>query len=204
MSIKFTDWEITGSSGLTVKAGTPIANVEIGASYIRLPIENTRTKQKVMLQGIGAGVGAGLSISTPIITVSGSLDQFPADGIGRIIKGTAPLNRQYTASDFFGEILVFSLSGGKEITGQLSGLLWLKDSVEVCLARLNCSSGDLVVIAQQALLKAAGVSLPPVGVALKANDLYQRTKAAGCFVATNLESQLIGAGADIFSYRVRA
>ena len=163
MKFKSTGWEITGSSGVSAKIETPVANIGIGASYIRLPIENSQTKQKVMLQGVGGGVGVGLSISTPVVSVSGSLDQFPADGIGKIIEGTSPLEKVYRATDFFGEILVFSLSGGKQISGQLSGILWLKEPVERCISSLNCSPAELKMIARKTLLKMAGVAPNPVG-----------------------------------------
>ena len=204
MKFKSTGWEITGSSGITVKGGTPIANVEIGISYIRLPIANVKTGQKVLLKGVGAGGGVGLSISTPVVTASGSLDQFPSDGIGSIVEGISVPNSQYKASDFFGEIMVFSLSAGKELTGQLSGVLWLNQPVSACLARMNCSKNELKLIARKMLLNMYGVAVPPAGLISSVNDLFRRTKAAGCFAGMNVESQLIGAGADVFGYRVKA
>jgi hypothetical protein len=196
--------ELTGNSGLTVKAGTPVVNVEIGASYIRLPIENIDTKQNVLLQGAGIGFGVGFSISTPVVTVSGSLAQFPSGGIGKIIEGAVPLGRPYKTSDFFGEIMVFSMSGGKEVSGQLSGVLWLREPIQSCILRLDCSVSDLKAIARSTLLKAVGVVLPAACMIAEVNELYRRTKCVGCFLGMNFETQLIGLGADVFRYRVTA
>jgi hypothetical protein len=137
MTYEPTKWRITGASGLTVKAGTPIARVEVGASYIRLPIQNINTGESVLLKGAGIGGGFGGSISSPFISASGSLDQFPSNGIGKIIKGPAGLSRPYEKKDFFGDIMIISLSAGKEVSGQFSGVLWLNQPVERCMINLG-------------------------------------------------------------------
>jgi hypothetical protein len=202
MSISSTGWKISGASGLTAKVGTPIANIEVGISYIRLPIEKAGSPQQFMLRGVGGGIGAGLSISTPIISASGSLDQFPASGLGEIIKGAAPTKKNYSFEDFFGEAFVFSLGAGKQISGQLSGVIWLNEPVERCIAELSCSRSELRQIAKNALLTALGATTPVGAVAQKTYSLLKRSKALGSFAGINLESQLIGAGVDIFSYRL--
>lgn len=124
MNTSSTGWKISGASGLAAKAGTPIANIEVGISYIKLPIEKTGSAQQFILRGVGGGIGAGLSISTPVISAFDSLDQFPATGLGEIIKGSAPIKKNYSFEDFFGEAFVFSLGAGKQISGQLSGVIW--------------------------------------------------------------------------------
>lgn len=204
MSFKSTGWEIAGASGLSINVGTPVVNVELGASYIRLPIENPKTQKNVMLQGIGIGGSLGGSISTPVLTASGSLDQFPADGIGAIVKGPAGAGVQFAKADFFGEILVFSISAGKEVSGELSGVLWLTEPVESCLSRMNCSKEELKEVAKGVLLKSFGVAVPAVTSLGDLAMLYNRTKAAGSFLAMNLETQLLGAGLSVFGYRVKA
>jgi len=168
-----------------------------------MPILNTKTGEKAMLKGAGVGAGLGASISIPFVNASGSLDSFPADGIGSIIRGPFAPTR-FKLSDFEGEIMLFSLSAGKEISGQLSGVLWLKESVNSCLASMNCSKEEILPIAKQAVMRSFGVTLPGVGLAYESRLLYNRTKAAGCFTAMNVETQLIGANANVFSYRVKA
>lgn len=202
MHTQSTGWKISGSSGYSIKAATPVANIEIGASYIKLPIKNIDSDRQSVLRGAGYGVGAGLSISTPVITASGSLDQFPSSGIGEIIRGAASTKKSHSFEDFFGEAFVFSLGAGKQISGQLSGIIWLIEPVERCLVHLNCSRSELSEIAKNAFLKAFGAAHPVGAIAEKTYSLLRRSKALGSFSGINLESQLIGAGADIFTYRL--
>lgn len=150
------------------------------------------------------GIGAGVSISTPVVSVSGSLDQFPSAGIGEIIKGAAPVRRNYEFEDFFGEAFIFSLGAGKQLSGQLSGIIWLNEPIERCLLELSCSRTELREIGKNALLSALGAANPVGAVAQKAYSLLKKSKALGSFAGINLESQLIGAGVDIFSYRLAA
>jgi len=205
MKFKSTGWEITGASGVTATVETPIINLGISASYIRLPIRDTKSPKKkpIMLTGIGGGGDFGVSLASPGASVSGSLDAFPADGIGQIVKGTSPLNRPYKASDFSGDILVFGVNGGIQISGQLSGVLWLTEPAVNCVKRLNCSSTRLITIARQTLMLTIGMSVPSVTIPMIAHDLYKSTKAAGCFAATNITTQLAGIGVNVYKYTVK-
>jgi len=203
MNFKNTDWRITGASGGAVMVGTPELQVEIGAGYIRMPILNTKTGEKAMLKGSGMGAGLGVSLSIPFVNASGSLDSFPADGIGSIVQGPVALPK-YKISNFEGDIMVFSLNAGKEISFQLSGVLWLKQSAQSCLAGMNCSKEEMLSIAKLTVMRSFGVMVPGVGLANESRMLYNRTKAIGCFSAMNVATQLAGAGGDIFYYRVKA
>lgn len=202
MKIDSTGWEIVGASGITVKLETPGLNIEVGASYIRLPIRHIESNTSTLLQGPGVGGGFGASIAIPGVSISGSLDQFPADGIGSIIKVNPHKKENFVEDDFYGNMMVFSLSAGKEVSGELSGVLWFKKPVEACLIDLKCSRKQLKDIAVNVFKLLIGSRVPGGTALVLAQRLYSLTKAAGSFAGMNIESQLLGAGVDVFHYRV--
>lgn len=113
---RFSDWRISGSAGLTVSVETPVVNLSVGASYLQLPLENTRTNEKLTLHlaGGGAGLGVGLSLFG-VVDVEGSLSAFPSNGIGRVLMGPRA-NGQLRRNDFSGN-RVMAVSAGAKAAG---------------------------------------------------------------------------------------
>jgi hypothetical protein len=101
-------------------------------------------------------------------------------------------------------MVVFSLSAGKQVSGQLSGVLWLNQPVEHCMMSLSCSKDDICKIARHAMYTMSGVAIPGGNVISQARRLMELTRAAGSFVSMNVETQLIGTSADVFNYMVSA
>ena len=56
----FSDWRIAGSAGVDVQVETPVVNLSAGGGYLNLPLENTRTKEKITLHMGGVEVGLGI------------------------------------------------------------------------------------------------------------------------------------------------
>jgi hypothetical protein len=112
------------------------------------------------------------------------------------------LSYPYVKDDFFGDIMVVSLSAGKQVSGQLSGVLWLNQPVERCMISLSCSKDDMCKIARHAIYTMVGAAIPGGNLVNQARRLMELTRAAGSFVAMSAETQLIGANVDLFQYRV--
>ena len=193
MLINSTDWKIVGSSGGTVTVGSPEIEISVGVSYIRLPIKNGRTGEQVLLQGVGGGISAGVSISIPFVNASGSLDDFPSTGLGPIFRGIVAPDRAFTKQDFTGFMTVLGVGGGAMAKStQLSAALWTKRPLVECLAESNCTAADLsAAIVQNAL------SVTPTTSSLA---LLARTKALGFFMGINAATHIAGGGADMYEY----
>lgn len=129
----FSDWRIAGSAGVGVQVETPVVNLSVGGAYLQLPLENTRTKQKITLHMAGAGVGLGVGLSVfGIVDIEGSLSSFPSDGIGRIIKGPQA-GRRLSRRDFVGNRVITVTLGAKAVGGGsvvgaafISGSFWTR------------------------------------------------------------------------------
>lgn len=114
---RFSDWRIAGSAGLTVQVETPVVNLSVGASYLQLPLENTRTQEKMTLHLAGGGVGFGVGLSLfGVVDVEGSLSAFPSNGIGRMLMGPRA-NGQLRRSDFSGNRVMAVSAGAKAVGG---------------------------------------------------------------------------------------
>jgi len=186
-----TDWKIAGASGLTVTVGTPEVEIEIGGSYLRLPLKQRSNGEQTMLQGGGAGVGVGLSISIPFLNASGSLDDFPSTGLGAIHKGWAAPDGAMTIDHFKGFATVVSMSGGDiGKSTQLSSVFFTKQPIEQCLD--GCSMTEIAFI-----LVDQGLSATP---STKGLALMMKTKAFGFFIGINVATHLAGIGADVYEY----
>ena len=195
MLINATDWTIVGSSGGTVTIGSPEIEISVGVSYIRLPIKNERTGEQVLLQGVGGGVSAGVSISIPFVNASGSLDEFPSTGLGPIFRGIAAPERAFTKQDFTGFMTVLGVGGGAMAKStQISAALWTKRPLVECLAEANCTKVDIAAAAVQNAL-----SITP---ATNSFALLARTKALGFFMGINVATHVAGGGADMYEYYV--
>jgi hypothetical protein len=59
-------------------------------------------------------------------------------------------------------------------------------------------------IARHVMYNMVGMTIPAGSYIHQTHRLMELTRAAGSFVAMNIEAQLIGAGADVFSYWVFA
>lgn len=122
---RFSDWRIAGSAGGTVSLETPVVNVSVGNSYLCLPLENTRTGERIELHMTGGtvGVGVGQSVFGPV-AVDFSAPNFPSNGIGKIVAGfRAP--DQITRESFTGNIVKAGSVGAQAGPGaSLVGLLF--------------------------------------------------------------------------------
>ena len=206
MEIVSTGWGIAGSGGGNARVGTPIFRLEIGAGNITLPIENASSGEVVKLSGYGGGFSGGISISLPFANASWSLDDFPSSRIGSIYAGySRPENGVYQGNDFYGGLIVQSLGAGKQISGSISCAIWISDPVEICMARLSCSRDELMQIANNVGAMVLKGGIVPMGVPRFQIERFLRsTTAVGFFAGTSLETQLLGASASAFYYRVSA
>ncbi|MEM9457169.1 MAG: hypothetical protein AAGF11_23530 [Myxococcota bacterium] len=83
-----TQWRIAGSHGVDVQAETPILNLAVGASYMKLPLDNDQTGERLHLQLGGTSLGAGVGQSLlGLVDVEFSLPEFYGDGLGRLVHG---------------------------------------------------------------------------------------------------------------------
>lgn len=192
MKLTETGWEIEGSSGGSVRLGTPLARVEMGRGNIVLPIRHTHSGQTVRLTGVGVGLGASLSISPPV-NVTWSPESFPSAGIGKIYAGYArPHADLYQSQDFQGGLLVSTIGAGKQISSSISCVTWLSDPVDICMARLNCSREELVQIARNTGLMILKGGLIPIGRSHYIRERFMsNVKALGLLSGSSLETQLV-------------
>lgn len=113
----FSDWRIAGSAGADVQVETPVVNLSVGAGYLQLPLENTRTQETATLHMAGVEVGLGIGESLfGIVDIEGSLLSFPSNGIGKILigpRGRAPLRK----NDFVNNRAMILTAGYKVATG---------------------------------------------------------------------------------------
>lgn len=113
----FSDWRIAGSAGLDVQVETPVVNLSAGAGYLQLPLENTRTQEKITLHMAGVEIGLGVGESLfGVVDIEGSLSAFPSDGIGKVLigpRGSSPLRK----SDFVNNRAMILSAGYKVATG---------------------------------------------------------------------------------------
>ncbi|MCA9705220.1 MAG: hypothetical protein KDK70_05130, partial [Myxococcales bacterium] len=125
---KFSDWRIAGSAGANVMVETPVVNVSAGASYLQLPLENSRTKETMTLHMAGGGVGLGLGVSLlGVVDFEGSLSAFPSDGIGQILEGPRSDGR-LTRDDFVGNrVVVLSLGAKFEFGAGIAAASFIKN-----------------------------------------------------------------------------
>jgi hypothetical protein len=132
------DWRIAGSSGVTVTVGTPVVQIQVGASYLRLPVRNKVTTKTSMLHGPGVGQSHGGAMETPwtdLLNISGSPDFYPSNGIGHIFRKAGMPDRPYTLRKLTGELLVLAADGGANFQGaSLCLALWLKGNYGDCLS----------------------------------------------------------------------
>lgn len=196
-----TNWEIAGASGVTASVETPLANFSLSGGFAKFPLINTKTKQQIVLEGWG--LGGGLGVSTPNLgplSASGSLDEFPADGIGKILKGPSASKSALHSNDFVGSVAVLTASAGSHASVSAGAVLWLKDLVSNCLVmRSNCSKKEILqAFLSVALLPVRTSPVTPVAAA----DLAARTKAIGHFAGLGLDSSILQANLSLEFYQM--
>ncbi len=203
MKTEPTGWEITGASGATITAGTPIARIAVGLSRIELPIENTETGKRALIAGNGGGIASSIDGNLSPFSLSGSAAEFPADGIGHIVRGPATPEGAFEVDHFDGDLLVLTLGAGAGVGGTLSAAAWLAQSAEACILEFNCARGQFKQIAINTIGRALSLPYPPALFATESVILSQRIKAIGLFAGTVLQTS-VGVGSELFLYSVDA
>lgn len=204
MEFDTTGWEIAGASGLQVTVGTPIARIEVGGAHVVMPIKHVADNRVVTLEGPGAGVLGGFSVSVPGINASYSHKDFPAEKIGSIYAGLSrPDGGTYGDADFTGGLVVKTLTVGKQISGAVSSAMWFNAPVEICIARNNCTREEFFEIMNNVLESYIRGGFNTVGMSTHVMQRFAKSvKAVGFFAGMSLETQLIGASVDAFVYNV--
>lgn len=170
------NWEVTGSSGVTVAVGLPVIDLSAGVATLKLPLENRTTKPrgKITLKGKGAGIEAGVTMGFPI-SISGSTDSFPSDGIGKIYSGfLAPRNRAFRARDFLGHLTVISFGGTLGVHNACLNLaVWTNQHFQECMSSFtSCNLSDFILLAGKARASIPGGPLVSLAYGSKALALY--------------------------------
>ncbi len=199
MKTEPTGWEITGASGATITAGTPIARIAVGLSRIELPIENPQTGEQALVTGNGVGMAGSIDGNPSLFSLSGSAPEFPADGIGHIVRGPAAPEGAFEVDHFDGDLMVLTLGAGAGVGGTLSAAAWLALPAEACIREFKCSRSQFKQIAINTILRALGSRVPLVRPVAQSVILSQRIKAAGLFAGTVLQSSA-SLSTDLFMY----
>jgi len=194
---KRSDWSITGNSGITGTVGTPTLKIQVGLSYLRLPVRDKASTKAKMLQGIGGGVSAGASLETPWtdwVNVSGSPDFYPSSGIGPIYRAVTKPDKKYVVKNLTGDFLVLGGSG----TANLNGLnicmgLWLTNPMVQCLT--DSTKCDIKATVSGEILK-----ILPGGFPL---SILANTHAIGFFWGLVNTTDVLSAGISAFQYRMQ-
>ena len=121
-----TAWRIKGTSGASAEFGTPVVEVSIGASYLRIPFENTLTGEEFLLQGVGVGAGLGFSLDSPFdisVTTDGMWGK--GSNVAYAIGGNILMKK----SDFQGHALIFTGSGSVGGQGNYGFIAFMKSPV---------------------------------------------------------------------------
>lgn len=162
---------------------------------LQIPLMNTRTQSDVVLKGIGMGISTGANIPvTGPLSLSGSLDEFPADGIGKIIKGNATHKRNLVESDFVGTGVVISAAAGSHAGGSISAILWLQKTPQQCDDFFKgCSARQRIDILISTAKRISGLSFAtnsPVGAV---TYLASHTACAGFCTGMELSTDILHA-----------
>jgi hypothetical protein len=190
------NWSIAGNSGVTATVGTPIARIQVGGSYLRLPVRNKESSETSMLQGIG--VGGSLSISpeipwTDFFNISGSPDFYPSNGIGPIFRKAGQPDKPYKLDKLTGDLLVLAANGATNFHGVSLCLgLWLKGNLGNCLN--DITGCDLRMTVAGAVLTITPAGFPP--------SILMKTYAVGVFWGLVNTTDVLSAGGSAFQYRL--
>jgi len=168
---RFSDWQISSSAGLDVQVETPVVNLSAGGGYLQLPLENTRTKEKISLHMAGVEIGFGVGASVfGIVDIEGSLLSFPSSGIGKVLigpRGQAPLAK----NDFMLNRAMIISGGGKVGGGySITAIAFIKQDFWTILgtAAIPGPADDLVWSHAAGLFHGVGAGAgASIGVAYK-------------------------------------
>lgn len=189
------DWEITGGSGANVSIGTPIAKVSFEAGIAQVPLFNNRTQAGLNLEGkvVGASYGTNFPTLGPV-SVSGSLAEFPADGIGKIIKGFATQKRNLVESDFVGTGIILSAAAGSHVGGSMSLILWLKKTPQQCKELFRgCSRENQIRTIISTAKRTAGLSFASTSPAAAVTYLTSQTACVGLCTGMEMSTDILHA-----------
>jgi hypothetical protein len=197
MLLKAGEWRISGSSGVSATVGTPNLKIQVGGSHLTLPLENTITKKKVNLTGLGVGASVGISgMETPLtdwVNTSISTKDMPSDGLGAIYKRTTH-KQAYKPEDFTGFMTV--ISGGASIaatSGEVSMAIWQRYPIEQCMIDGLQKCNIIQTITSTSLM--LNLSTLPLAT-------IEAIHAIGFFSGVSATTDLLGAGLNTFSYRM--
>jgi len=177
------EFEVEGTSGATVSAGTPEIKIEVSASYLRMPIKDRRSGRSVLYQGVGAGIGVGVSLSIPFVNASGGPDAMPSLG-SRIVKGPA-WNEPMDLRGFTGRALF--------VTGSAMGIGHSNDVSVILLAR------NLPPVLDFALSVGSVTALGP---AMQGAAFMACTRGIAICWGLSLATTLGGVGANAIMYQI--
>lgn len=195
-TFKRSDWSITGNSGVTATVGAPIIKVQVGGSYLQLPILNRSRSQTARLRGKGLGVSFGVSPEFPwsdLFNVTISPDFYPSNGVGSIYRKVGEPDRSYTPRDLAGNFMVLGVTGAANLYGaDLCLGLWLTADIGQCLLGMEeCK--------MRVSVTSSALSLFPGGFPLA---VLARTHAAGLFWGTANTTDVLSLAGSVFQYRM--
>lgn len=156
-----TDWRIGGTSGGSVEVGTPVAEVSVGVSYLRMPFVNRQTGETFLLQGGGAGGGLALAIDSPL-DISITTDDMPGTGSDVFYgpRGSANMSR----SDFGGAVLIYTAAVSAGAQGNSGIAVFLTSPIVPSQPALTAISLPLKVKGIASFFGTAAVSSVSIGV----------------------------------------
>lgn len=193
---KRSDWSIAGDSGVTGTVGTPTLRIQVGLSYLRLPVRDKGIKKAKMLKGPGLGVSAGVAAEFPVtdwLNVSGSPKFYPGSGLGPIFRKVTKPDKKYAIKNLTGDFLVFGGSGSANFYGtNICMGLWLTDNVAQCLQ-------DMKECNIRATVSGEILKILPGGLPL---SLLVNTHAIGFFWGLVNTTDALSAGVSVFQYRM--
>jgi hypothetical protein len=198
MFFKAGDWNIVSSSGVSGTIGTPIVQLQVGGSYIKLPLKNTKSNKEAILKGYGGGAAIGVSIDTPIsdlFNISMSTDDTPSTGLGPIFQKVDNSGRvdPYKPEDFTGALLVVTgAAGAAAINGTISMAMWQRFPIAQCVIEGLSSCNIFKAVSNTTLM--LNPSTLPVALA-------DAVHAIGFFSGLEATTDLASAGGNAFMYR---
>ena len=198
MFFKAGEWGIVSSSGASGTVGLPVVKIQVGASFIKLPLKNASTNKEAIIKGYGAGAAIGVSIETPISDIfnfSMSTDDTPSTGLGQIFQKVDNSGRitAYKPEDFTGPMLVLTGAvGAAAINGTVSVAMWQKYPIAQCVLEGLSSCNIIKAVTNTTLM--LNPSTIPIGIA-------DAVHAIGFFTGLEATTDLAGAGGNAFMYR---
>jgi hypothetical protein len=193
---KRSDWRITGSSGVTATAGTPNLKIQLGGSFIRLPVKKEGTNTSGILGGVGLGGQGGGGVEAPwtdFVNVSGSPQFYPSKGIGQIYRKINKPDYSYSLQKLTGQFMVIAATGSINFYGATFCMgLWLDNYIGECINDFRNCKISIV-------LTETGLRLLPGAIPL---SILIKTHAVGLFWGGVNTTDISSASISVFKYHL--